>query len=103
VLDRKFGERSYRFADPIYKTWFDKRFTWETNYSIRWDITKALKLNFNATNNSVVDEPDEYVSRIPLIRIDPKERNDSIWENIKHFGRTKRLYAPDQGDICDSV
>lgn len=89
VLDRKFGERSYRFSDPIYKTWFDKRFTWERTYSLRWDLTKAIKINFNAVNDAVIDEPDEYVSRIPLVPIDRRVRNDSIWENIKKFGRTK--------------
>jgi cell surface protein SprA len=35
VLDRRFGERSYRFSDEIYKTWFDKRFTWDRNYTLR--------------------------------------------------------------------
>ncbi len=89
VLDRKFGERSYRFSDLIYKTWFDKRFTWERTYSMRWDLTKSIKINFNAVNDAVIDEPDEYISRIPPIRIDPKDRNDSIWQNIKKFGRTK--------------
>lgn len=89
VLDRKFGERSYRFSDPIYKTWFDKRFTWERNYAVRWDLTKSIKINFNAVNDAVIDEPNEYVSRSPLVPIDPKVRNDSIWENIKKFGRTK--------------
>ena len=89
VLDRKFGERSYRFSDPIYKTWFDKRFTWERTYSMRWDLTKSIKINFNAVNDAVIDEPDEYVDRQALIPIDPKVRNDSIWSNIKKFGRTK--------------
>ena len=90
VMDRKFGERAYRFSDEIFKRWFDKRFIWETNYSIRWDLTKAVKINFSAINNSVIDEPDEYVSRSPVpIRIEPRERKDSIWQNIKKFGRTK--------------
>ena len=90
VLDRKFGERSYRFSDPIFKTWFDKRFTWDRTYSLRWDLTKSIKINFNAANDAVVDEPDEYVQRGPVpIRIAPSVRNDSIWSNIKKFGRTK--------------
>ncbi|MEP6795887.1 MAG: cell surface protein SprA, partial [Saprospiraceae bacterium] len=89
VLDRKFGERSYRFSDPIYKTWFDKRFTWERSYTLRWDFTKSIKFTFNALNNAVIDEPDEYVTRSPLVPIDKKVRNDSIWSNIKKFGRTK--------------
>lgn len=90
VLDRKFGERSYRFSDEIYKTWFDKRFTWDRTYNLRWDLTKSLKLTYNANNYAVVDEPSEFVSRSPsVVLIDPKVRNDSIWQNIKKFGRTK--------------
>ncbi len=89
VLDRKFGERSYRFSDPIYKTWFDKRFTWDRNYTLRWDLTKSIKFNFNATNFAVVDEPDEYLNRQELQRIPVQVRNDSIWQNVKKFGRTK--------------
>ncbi len=90
VMDRKFGERSYRFSDAPYKTWFDKRFTWERTYSLRWDLTKSIKLNFNAANDAVIDEPDEYIDRTPIpIRRPASERNDSIWTNIKKFGRTK--------------
>ena len=94
VMDRKFGERSYRFSDPGYKTWFDKRFTWERSYTLRWDFTKSIKFTFDAINDAVIDEPDEYVSRFPLVPIDHKVRNDSIWSNIKKFGRTKD-YAHD--------
>lgn len=89
VMDRKFGERTYRFSEPIYKTWFDKRFTWERTYSMRWDLTKSIKLNFNAVNDAVIDEPDEYISRENLIETPQSDINDSIWSNIKKFGRTK--------------
>jgi len=89
IMDRKFGERDYRFSDPIFKTWFDKRFTWDRTYSLRWDLAKSLKFTFNAANAGVVDEPNEYADRKNLILIDPKVRNDSIWKNIKSFGRTK--------------
>jgi cell surface protein SprA len=89
VMDRKFGERSYRFSDLIYKTWFDKRFTWTRTYSVRWDLAKSLKLNFNAANASVVDEPNEYVNRQTQELIDPRVRKDSIWNNILDGGRTK--------------
>jgi cell surface protein SprA len=89
VMDRKFGERSYRFSDPVFQTWFDKRFTWVRTYSLRWDLSRSLKFNFNAANAAVVDEPDEYVDRNDLIRIDPRVRKDSIWDNILDGGRTK--------------
>ncbi|HJW31055.1 MAG TPA: cell surface protein SprA, partial [Saprospiraceae bacterium] len=89
VMDRKFGERDYRFSDLIYKTWFDKRFTWDRTYALRWDLTKSIKINFNAANAAVIDEPDEFLDRENYIRIPTKVRNDSIWHNIKKFGRTK--------------
>lgn len=90
VLDRKFGERTYRFSDAPFETWFDKRFTWERTYSLRWDLTKSIKINFNAINDAVIDEPDEYIRRLPTPeRISSEARNDSIWNNLKKFGRTK--------------
>lgn len=90
IVERRFNERSYRFSDPIYKTWYDKRFTWDRDYSVRWDLTKSIKINFTAANFAVIDEPDEYIQREPdIVRIDPRVRNDSIWTNIKRFGRTK--------------
>ncbi len=91
VIDRKFGERDYRFSDPIYKTWFDKRFTWERTYSLRWDMAKSLKFTFNAANIAVIDEPDEYVNRIKGESINPKVRNDSIWQNIKSLAEQKTI------------
>src|SRR5690606_32842581 len=89
IINRRFGERDYRFSDPIYKTWFDKQFTWDRDYNLSWDLTKSLKFDFNATNSAVIDEPDEYKDRSQLLRITKEERRDSIWNNIKEFGRTK--------------
>ncbi len=89
VIDRRFGERDYRFSDPIFKTWFDKRYTWDRDYTLSWDVTHSIKVDFNAANASVIDEPNEYKDRDNLIRITKQERTDSIWNNLKHFGRTK--------------
>src|SRR5690606_32001325 len=90
IVERRVNERSYRFSDLINKTWYDKRFTRARDYSVRWDLTKSIKINFTAANFAVIDEPDEYIQREPdIVRIDPRVRNDSIWTNIKRFGRTK--------------
>jgi cell surface protein SprA len=90
IMNRQFGEKSYRFSDPIFKTWFDKRFIWDRTYNLRWDLARSLTFDFNAFNGAVVDEPDEYVDRLNEERIDPKVRKDSIWTNIGKFGRTKQ-------------
>lgn len=89
VLKRRFAERSYRFSDPVFKTWYDKRFTWDRSYNLRWNLTKSINFDFNATNASVIDEPDEYINRALDSLITPRERKDSIWTNIFKGGRTK--------------
>ena len=89
TLNRTFGEKTYRFSLPQFSTWFNKRFTWDREYQLQWDLSKSLKLNFSAENNAVIDEPDEFLDRFEQVRIDPKVRNDSIWTNLKQLGRNK--------------
>lgn len=88
-MERNFALTKYRFAgeDPQYNTYFIKRFTWDRNYELQWDLAKSLKLNFNAINRSVIDEPAEFTE--DGHRITNQVRNDSIWTNIRSFGRTK--------------
>ena len=80
-LDRNISSITYRFSDPNNSTYYDKRFTWDRNYGLQWDIAKALNIDFKATNSSVIDEPAGL--------LDTQEKRDSIWSNIYKFGRTK--------------
>lgn len=89
VLDRRFGQRDYRFSDPIYKSWFDQRFTWDRNYGLNWDLTKSLKFTFNATNEAVIDELPVYRNRLEIEQYSEQERRDSIRSSLRNFGRTK--------------
>ncbi|MDH3648950.1 MAG: cell surface protein SprA [Saprospiraceae bacterium] len=84
ALNRQKTTKSYRFSDPLFKTWYTKRFTWDRNYNLNWDLTKSLKLRFNAINQSVIDEMNE---RDP--GFDQQLAKDSIWSNLRNFGRTK--------------
>ncbi|MFN7119046.1 MAG: cell surface protein SprA, partial [Saprospiraceae bacterium] len=100
VLDRRFDRTRYRFTgyeneDDINKfaTFYNKRFTWDRNYNLQWDLSRSLKLNFNAVANAVIDEPEEIdlyrdleAQRITDIN---QARRDSIWQNIMNLGRTK--------------
>lgn len=92
VMNRRFQTTRYRFTDvdPRFKTFYNKRFMWDRDYDLQWDLTKSLKFNFNATNSSVIDEPDE-TALIEQFGFDRAReiRRDSIWENIKNFGRPK--------------
>lgn len=91
-LERYFAETRYRFTggDPLFSTFYNKRFTWDRNYNVQWDIAKGLKFNFNATNFAVIDEPDEIRMRQdPTINDIDAYRRDSIWQGIQQFGRNK--------------
>jgi cell surface protein SprA len=92
IWDRTFETTSYRFTDvnPRFRTFYNQRFTWDRDYDLQWDLTKSIKINFNATNSAVIDEPNQS----PLVEqfgFDQARqiRRDSVWENIKDFGRPK--------------
>lgn len=82
-MNRMFSEREIRnvtddnlLIEPTYnKNWYFDR-----NYKVQWDLTKTLKLDYNANNNSLIDEP--------FGRLDTKEKKDSVWGNIARLGRT---------------
>ena len=59
---------------------FDKDFTWDRFYAFKWNLTKSLNVDFNANTNARIDEPDGY--------IDTDLKRDTVWNNIKDFGRT---------------
>jgi cell surface protein SprA len=81
-INRRFAETTYRFAgDAENSTWFDKRFMWDRVYGVNWNIARSLNINFNATNNAVIDEP--------VGRIDTPEEQDSVLTNLRNFGRNK--------------
>ncbi|MDX1911895.1 MAG: cell surface protein SprA [Saprospiraceae bacterium] len=88
-LERFEQSTVYRFAgeDPKLNTYYNRRFTWERNYDLGWDLTKALRFNFDATARSIIDEPLQYdESNNEVTR---EQRRDSIWTNLKKLGRPK--------------
>ena len=58
---------------------FYKNFTWLRTYNLRWELTRSLSFDYNATNNSRIDEP--------YGKIDSKEKKDSLWNAIGRLGR----------------
>lgn len=70
----------------------NKDFLWNRNYQVGWDLTKSLKIDFTAVNNSRIDEPygvrsgnvvNEY-----LYSNDYHHWKDSVWHQILNGGRT---------------
>jgi cell surface protein SprA len=58
---------------------FDKYFTFDRNYILRWDLTHSLNLDYSALNNARVDEP--------YGRLDTKEKKDTVKKNFWKGGR----------------
>ncbi|MDR0738268.1 MAG: cell surface protein SprA, partial [Prevotellaceae bacterium] len=68
-----------------------KDFTWDRNYNMLWDITRSLKLEFNANNRARIDEPEGIINK----RLDPegyRHWHDSTWTNFWQFGRNVQYY-----------
>src|SRR5690606_17335796 len=57
----------------------NKNFNMNRIYGISWDLTKSLRLDFNATNYSIIDEPAGRLDGI---------KRDTLWSNFWRMGRT---------------
>lgn len=90
-VNRLYNERVMRnnYPDIVapLDTFINKNFFWIRAYDLKQDITKALKFDFQATNNSLVGEPDG--------RVDKKgddenfsEWQDSVFKSVQNFGTT---------------
>lgn len=65
-------------ALPIDPTYF-KNFTWLRTYNLRWELTRSLSVDYNATNLSRVDEP--------YGRVNTQEKRDTLWDRVRRLGR----------------
>ncbi len=58
---------------------YNKYFTFDRRYDMRWDITKALNVDYTALNNARVDEP--------FGKLNTKEKKDTVRTNLLKGGR----------------
>lgn len=64
---------------PVMGSLYNKNFNFNRIYGISWNLTRNLKLDFNATNYAIVDEPDGRLNGL---------QRDTLWENFWRMGRT---------------
>ena len=68
-------------------TW-SSTFLWNREFSLRWDFTKNLHMNFQSGTQAEIEEPN---SQLPINKDLYPDRyeawKDSVWNSIKHFGR----------------
>lgn len=74
IRPRNVGGGNYQIPET-----YDKYFVFDRIYNLRWDISRALNLDFSATNNARIDEP--------VGRINTKEKQDSVRKNFLKGGR----------------
>jgi len=74
IRPRSIGASKYAIPET-----YDKYFTFQRDYIMRWNLTKSLNFDFTATNNSRIDEPDG--------RLDTQEKKDSVMKNFFKGGR----------------
>ena len=76
-VDRSYTERLARLNSDVASIaplpTYNKNFNWTSQYGFRYEITKSLKLDFNANNNAIVGEPPGRVSR--------KDDNYDVWKD----------------------
>lgn len=86
---RDYAEQKLRNTtadDLIIESTYNKSFLWNRYYTFKYDLTKALKIDFTATNLARIDEP---VGRVDKDDKDSYEFwKDSVWRNIQNGGRT---------------
>ncbi|MDQ2721032.1 MAG: cell surface protein SprA [Bacteroidota bacterium] len=58
---------------------YNKYFTFDRNYILRWDFTHSLNLDYSALNNARIDEP--------YGRLDTKAKRDTVRQNFFSGGR----------------
>lgn len=91
-MSRNYNELKLRNLDNLtnpdflVKTSVSKDFMWNRYYDIGWDLTRALKIDFSASNFARIDEPDGIVNRD--LQASYKHWKDSVWSNILAGGRT---------------
>ncbi|MDY0217533.1 MAG: cell surface protein SprA, partial [Bacteroidales bacterium] len=81
-MNRQYNENKLRNKSSgliIIEPTFMKTFDWSRAYTVRFDITQALKLDYQANAIARVDEPQG--------QIDSREKRDTIWQNVLDAGR----------------
>jgi len=74
------------YSDMLIQTQVQKRWNWNRQYVVKYDLTKSLKFDYTASNLALVGEPRGVVD---------KENTDwygayrdTVWSNIQNFGET---------------
>lgn len=88
-VNRTYGEKLFRnntgFTDIYRDTFFNKAYEMRKMFDLKFDLTRSIKLDFNSSNFSVVDEPEGSINSSE----DRDSIKSNIWGKNYFLGRTK--------------
>ncbi|MBK8499039.1 MAG: cell surface protein SprA [Flavobacteriales bacterium] len=91
-VDRMYLERLVRPNPNIEslppRPTYNKNFNWQSQYGFRYEITKSLKVDFNANNLAVIGETPGRVS--PRYEDEYQLWKDSVIASVRNFGEVTR-------------
>lgn len=64
---------------------FNEQFLWNRDFSIRWDFTRNLHVNFQSATHAEIEEPYTPINK-DLYADSYAAWKDSVWTSIKNFG-----------------
>ena len=75
--------RNKSAALVIIKPTYFKQFTWQRTYSLQYDLSKDLHLQYSANANARIDEP--------VGRLESRSARDSVWRSFGHGGSMQQF------------
>lgn len=64
---------------------FNEQFLWNRNFTLRWDFTKNLHMNFQSATHAQIEEPYTVINK-DLYPDEYQAWKDSVKNSIRHFG-----------------
>lgn len=87
-VDRAYSESEIRANYGALTTpQYFKTFNWTRAYNMKYDLTKALKVDFNANNNAIIEENIGRVNR-KWAQSEYENFRDTVRQSIRNWGTT---------------
>ena len=71
--------------NPSLPITFSEQFLWNRDFSLRWDLTKNLHMNFQSATHAEIEEPYTPVNK-DLYPDHYTAWKDSVWQSVSHWG-----------------
>ena len=64
---------------------FNEQFLWNRDFTLRWDFTRNLHMNFQSATHAEIEEPYTVINK-DLYPDEYHAWKDSVWKSIRRFG-----------------